>query len=174
MLPDARRQATNAGAAPDQKRSSVPLPAEPLDGSGLRRRILTRQRTLMKAGWGVALGASFVLMGLLAPFTLGATTADERFVIMLGFAPITVVGFFLIAIFGRSIFTHWRPAHGTPQPSLAAQPPTRSTARRPPTSRVPQSFEYRVIVPVALLGLLAVMIAVVIVVIYGTVVSAAR
>jgi len=94
----------------------VPLPAEPLDGSSLRRRMLTRQRTLMKAGWDVVLGDSFVLMGSLVPFTLGATTADERFVIMLGFATLTGVGFFLIAIFGCSI---WRPAQAEPRNAAA-------------------------------------------------------
>jgi hypothetical protein len=180
MLPGLGRQAAGAGAAPEQKPPPEPLRAEPLRAepsrpappvsSALRRRALTRQRTPMKAGWGIALGVGFVLLGLLAPFTLGATTADERFILMLGFAPITVVGFFLIAIFGRSIFARWQPTHEAPRPSPAAQP----APRRAPASRVPQTFEYRAIVPAAILGLLVVMIAVVIVVVYATIASAVR
>jgi len=184
MLPGLGRQATDAGAAPEQKPPPEPLRAEPSRpapprpapsaSSALRRRALTRQRTPMKAGWGIALGVGFVLLGLLAPFTLGATTADERFIIMLGFAPITVVGFFLIAIFGRGIFARWQPTHEAPRPSPVAQPAGRPATRRAPASRVPQSFEYRAIVPAAILGLLVVMIAVVIVVVYATIASAVR
>ena len=162
MLPGLGRQSTDAGAVREQK-----PPAAPPASSALRRRVLTRQRTPMKARWGITLGLAFALLGLLAPFTLGATTADERFIIMLGFAPITVVGFFLIAIFGRGLFARWQPGH---QPGPPAQP----APRRAPVSRVPQSFEYRAVVPVAILGLLVVMIAVVIVVVYATIASAVR
>lgn len=129
----------------------------------------------MKAGWGIALGAAFVVLGLLAPFTLGATTADERFIIMLGFAPITVVGFFLIAIFGRGIFDRLLPHHSpTHTPIAKAVPAGAPATKRPPVARVPQTFQYRAIVPAAIIGLLVVMIAVVGLVIYATVALAVR
>jgi len=42
------------------------------------------------------IGIALLLLGILAPFTLGATTADERFIIMIGFSPIAVIGGFLV------------------------------------------------------------------------------
>lgn len=169
MLPGPNRpaDATNALRA---HRPSSPS-ATRGESAAARLRLSAKRQTPMKAGWGVALGAAFVLLGILAPFTLGATTADERFIIMLGFAPITVVGFFLIAIFGRGLVTQ---RYATPQPHPAIQPASASATKRAPVTRMPQTFEYRAIVPAAIIGLLVIMIVVVGVVIYATVVSAMR
>ncbi|MFN4294131.1 MAG: hypothetical protein ACK4JD_08365 [Thermoflexales bacterium] len=172
MLPGQGRQAALADAAPARRPSASAAMKE--QAAAARLRLSARRRTPMKAGWGIALGAAFVLLGMLAPFTLGATTADERFVIMLGFAPITVIGFFLIAIFGRGLVAGRLPQHAAVQPQPAIRPSSAPAAKRPPVARVPQTFEYRAIVPAAIIGLLVVMIAVVGLVIYATVASALR
>ncbi len=172
MLPGQGRQAAFADAAPARRLSASAAMKE--QAAAARLRLSAKRRTPMKAGWGIALGAAFVLLGMLAPFTLGATTADERFVIMLGFAPITVIGFFMIAIFGRGLVAGRLPQHAAVQPQPAIRPSSAPAAKRPPVARVPQTFEYRAIVPAAIIGLLVVMIAVVGLVIYATVTSALR
>lgn len=172
MLPGRGRQAAFTGAAQVRKAHSSPVPGG--NAAAARLHLSAKRRTPMKAGWGIALGAAFVLLGVLAPFTLGATTADERFVIMLGFAPITVVGFFLIAIFGRGLVAQRLPQHAGVQSQSAIRPSGTPAVKRPPVTRVPQTFEYRAIVPAAIIGLLVVMIAVVGLVIYATVASAVR
>lgn len=173
MLPGRGQPAAFAATAKAHT-SPARAPVAKEGAAAARLRLSAKRRTPVKAGWGIALGAAFVLLGLLAPFTLGATTADERFIIMLGFAPITVVGFFLIAIFGRGIVARWLPQHAAVQPKPAVHPSGAPAAKRPPVARVPQTFEYRAIVPAAIIALLVVMIAVVGVVIYATVASAVR
>ncbi|PJF48197.1 MAG: hypothetical protein D6709_03855 [Chloroflexi bacterium] len=172
MLPGQGRQAAFADAAPASRLSASP--ATKGEATVARFRLSAKRRTPLKAGWGIALGAAFVLLGILAPFTLGATTADERFVIMLGFAPITVIGFFLIAIFGRGLVAGRFPRRAAAQPQPAIRPSSAPAAKRPPVARVPQTFEYRAIVPAAIIGLLVVMIAVVGLVIYAAAASALR
>lgn len=169
MLPGSNRQATTTNL-PRVHQPAAPS-ATRVETSAARLRLFAKRQTPMRAGWGIALGITFVLLGILAPFTLGATTADERFIIMLGFAPVTVVGFFLIAIFGRSLVTQ---RYATPQPHPAIQPVSASATKRAPVTRMPQTFEYRAIVPAAIIGLLVIMIVVVGVVIYATVASAVR
>jgi hypothetical protein len=130
---------------------------------------------VMKAGWGLALGAVFVVAGLAAPFALGATSADERFVIMLGFAPIIVVGFFMLAIFGRPYWLRLVPlGPRNTQPNQVSNVTTTPSAKRAPVSRVPQTVEYRAIVPIAIVTMLILMAAILALVIYATVLSAAR
>ncbi|GIV83885.1 MAG: hypothetical protein KatS3mg052_0892 [Candidatus Roseilinea sp.] len=172
MLPGPGRQAVLADAAPAPRLSASP--AMKGEAAVARLRLSAKRRTPLKAGWGIALGAAFALLGMLAPFTLGATTADERFVIMLGFAPITVIGLFLIAIFGRGLVAERRPQRVAAQPQPASRPSSAPSAKRPPVARVPQTFEYRAIVPAVIIGLLVVTIAVVGLVIYATAASALR
>ena len=124
----------------------------------------------MKTGLGIAVSLVFIIAGLLAPFFLGATNADERFLIMLGFIPISVVGFFMLAVYGRQYFSKLKPA-GEPAPPRAAAAPA---AKRAPVNRVPQNIEYRAIIPVAIIGALGLMIVVVVVVIYATFAAVAR
>jgi hypothetical protein len=133
----------------------------------------------VKAGWGIALGLTFVLAGFIAPFILGATSADERFVIMLGFAPVVVAGFFMIAIFGRSLFrfpqSSAEAAEAMPKPAGgAATVHVGVNIKRAPVMRVPQTLEYKAIVPIAIVSLLVIMVIVVGLVIAATVASAVR
>jgi len=141
--------------------------AERMSREQARAVLLARSRAPLSAGWGLLLGAVFLLLGVLAPFTLGATTADERFVIMIGFSPIAVIGGLLVYIF-------WRRAFSVPQP----QQPTRAVAggpgRQPSVARVPQTAGYKSVLPALLLGLAVFVAAVVIAVIYGTVSAALR
>jgi hypothetical protein len=129
----------------------------------------------VKAAWGIGLGTLFVLAGFIAPFVLGATSADERFIIMLGFAPVVVVGFFMLVIFARGLFKFSPP--GADASESVVKPVTSggaATAKRAPVSRVPQNLEYKAFVPAAIIGLLIVMVAVVALVIFATVSSAVR
>jgi hypothetical protein len=50
---------------------------------------------------GIGFGVLFVVGGLVAPFVLAGSSADDRFLMMLGFAPIAAIGTFLIWIFTR-------------------------------------------------------------------------
>lgn len=50
---------------------------------------------------GIGFGVLFVVGGLTAPFVLAGSSADDRFLMMLGFAPIAAIGAFLIWIFTR-------------------------------------------------------------------------
>jgi hypothetical protein len=129
----------------------------------------------VKAAWGIGLGALFVLAGFVAPFVLGATSADERFIIMLGFAPVVVVGFFMLVIFARGLFNFSPPGADASESVVKPLPSGgTATAKRAPVSRVPQNLEYKAIVPAAIIGLLIVMVAVVVLVIFATVSSAVR
>jgi hypothetical protein len=158
MLPGPERT-----AAPSV--SARPRPAPPVSNKQARRALLMRRQSPLGTGAGLALGIAFLLLGVLAPFTLGATTADERFIITIGFSPIAVIGGFLVYIFWRRAFS----ALGfQPQPAHAL------SGRRSAAARVPQTASYRAVVPALLFGLAVFVIAVVIVVIYGTVSAALR
>ena len=89
MLPGPER-----AAAPSA--SAQPRPAQPVSRAQVRQALLTQRRSPLSASAGLALGVALLLLGILAPFTLGATTADERFIIMIGFSPIAVIGGFLV------------------------------------------------------------------------------
>ncbi len=171
FLPGRGRAAADDEARMDSAQSTV-SPAMTSSGQAARRAQLLRpaaKRSPLRAGAGIALSLVFIIAGLLAPFLLGAANADERFLIMLGFVPITVVGFFMLAIFGRQYVNKLLPA-GNAAPEKTASAP----AKRAPVSRVPQNFEYRTIVPAAIVGALALMIIVVAVVIFATIASVAR
>lgn len=192
----ARAPATHTSTArPPTSAQSKAAPArrEPAQHEWKRREAMRAapRRQMLKAGSGVVIGLAFALAGLFAPFMLGATTADERFVIMLGFAPITVVGLFMIAIFWRGLF---RPSlalpssrsnamrgnamHGNalhrPATSDASGAAEAGAARRPPVARIPDTLRYRALIPAAIVALLIVMVGVVLVVAYATVASVAR
>ncbi len=171
FLPGRGRAAAGDEARVDSAQPAA-SPAMTSSSQAARRAQLLKpaaKRSPLRVGAGIALSLVFIIAGLLAPFLLGAANADERFLIMLGFVPITVVGFFMLAIFGRQYVNKVLPA-GSATPAKAAGAP----AKRAPVSRVPQNFEYRAIVPVAIAGALALMIIVVAVVIFATIASVAR
>lgn len=167
---------------------AAPARREPAQHEWKRREAMRAdpRRQMLKAGSGVVIGLAFALAGLFAPFMLGTTTADERFVIMLGFAPITVVGLFMVAIFWRGLFGLSLPLPSSrsnamrgnalhrPAASDASGAAEAGAARRPPVARIPDTLRYRALIPAAIVALLIVMVGVVLVVAYATVASVAR
>jgi hypothetical protein len=173
FLPGRGKAAADDHARSVPSQSTTTLTANPSASAARREQLLkpAAKQAPFKAGVGIALSIVFIVAGLVAPFLLGAANADERFLIMLGFVPITVIGFFMLAIFGRKYFVKLLPAaNGNASAPLKASAP----AKRAPVSRVPQNLEYRAIVPVAIISALVLMIVVVVVVIYATVASVAR
>ncbi len=160
MLPGPER-----AVAPSTKTQPRPAQPAPVSPEQARRALLVKRRSPLSAGAGLVVGVAFLLLGVLAPFTLGATTADERFIIMIGFSPIAVIGGLLVYIFWQRTFSaRAQPAHVT----------AGTAGRRPPVARVPQTVGYQAVLPALLVGLLVFVIAVVLVVIYGTVSAALR
>ncbi len=128
----------------------------------LQRAAFLRTQTMRPIGaslWGMTFGIVFVLAGVIAPFVLGTGDADERFLMMLGFAPVAAVGILLIAIFWRRMRLAVRPTpragFGTPTATPAAPRSTRS-----PVPRAPDTSAFKVGVPAALatLGLLLLLV----------------
>lgn len=123
------------------------------------RQVLARQRaaflrtrskpTVGPSLWGMAFGAVFVVAGAIAPFALDTGNADERFLMMLGFAPVVAVGVLLIAIFWR------RMQKPTSAPSGARPNPTGAPVRPPraPVARAPNDVVFKFGVSAALLAL---------------------
>lgn len=149
--------------------SSAPKAApEPRRAAPARAALVYRRgRSPLQTALGLLVGGAFVVAGLTAPVLLGASTADERFLLMIGFAPVTVIGFFLIAIYGNFL------ARRTPAPAGATAGAPRAAAPR--SARAPQmGAEYRAFVPLATVSLLVLMIAVLVLVLIGNVVTALR
>jgi hypothetical protein len=69
--------------------------------------------------FGAAFGALFAITGLAAPLVLPDVTADERFVMMLGFAPIALAGAFLMWVFLRRPVATTSPASRGPRPHVS-------------------------------------------------------
>jgi hypothetical protein len=178
FLPGKSKAVAQVDAQPAQVKpsstASTPASTSNSSANAARRAQLLKPaagHASLKTGAGIALSLVFIVAGLVAPFLLGAANADERFLIMLGFVPISVVGFFMLAIFGRQYFIKLLPAGGQPTTVKAAGAPA---PKRAPVSRVPQNVEYRTVIPVAIVAALVLMVAVVVLVIYATVASVAR
>lgn len=121
--------------------------------------------------WGLGFGAVFVLAGISAPFLFPNTGPDERFLMMLGFAPVVVIGVILMAVFWRRM----RP----PQPSPAfapasshslSTPPSTARPARAPVTRAPNDAAFKFGVPAALAAIGVIMVLVIILVIVATIV----
>lgn len=174
FLPGKSKAVAQVDAQPAQVKPSSTASTSTSSANAARRAQLLKPaagHASLKTGAGIALSLVFIVAGLVAPFLLGAANADERFLIMLGFVPISVVGFFMLAIFGRQYFIKLLPAGGQPTTVKAAGAPA---PKRAPVSRVPQNVEYRTVIPIAIVAALVLMVAVVVLVIYATVASVAR
>lgn len=173
-----RSRAAIRGAPANAKSAVATAPAaaaRPARSTPAHANVAARSSPL-KAWSGLAIGLAFVLAGLLAPFALGATTADERFLIMLGFAPISVIGFFLIAIFWRNLPLRAAAtgAPNAPRPAARASTGGTTATRRAPASRVPDNMVFRGVIPIAI-GVLVILLAgVVLVLIVAALASAGR
>ncbi len=115
-------------------------------------------RKLLGAGFGVL----FMLAGLIAPFVLeGGAGPDERFVMMIGFAPVALVGVFLIWMFTRG----GAPAAAVPARQSAWQPAPRV---KRDSRQVTASNEYHTIVRIAIAMLVVLLLTILAVVVYAT------
>ena len=104
--------ATGPAAAPLPLRTpEVGTRASHTQTSAKAKSTLTpRQRAFLQAQesrkplgalWGFGFGVLFLVAGVIAPFVLGQASADERFLMMLGFAPVAITGGLMIALFWR-------------------------------------------------------------------------
>lgn len=109
----------------DAKRQAVPAPTPAPAVLRPRSNVPVAQSKAPSAAtrtFGAAFGAVFAIAGLVAPLALPNVTADERFVMMLGFAPIALIGAFLMWVFLR------RPAAQTAASSATGNRGTRPQA----------------------------------------------
>ena len=151
QLPEASSRARNA----DEKPAPLRAPRVMTHGAPVK---MPLARRVIGAGFGVL----FMLAGLIAPLVLeGRAGPDERFVMMIGFAPVALVGVFLIWMFTRGA-----------APSAAA--PVRQSARRPSpragreSARVTASNEYHTVVRIAIALLVVLLLTILAVVVYAT------
>ncbi len=70
-----------------------------------RRALLQAQESRKPLGalWGFGFGVLFLVSGIVAPFVLGQASADERFLMMIGFAPVAITGALMIGLFWRTL-----------------------------------------------------------------------
>lgn len=157
-----------SGALPGKGVTTPPIPAKSMAqvasthdrATAERRAALLRARTAPSIGaslWGMAFGGVFVVAGLIAPLALGTGDADERFLMMLGFAPVVAVGILLIVIFLRRM---QKPAAKS---ALASAMPMGASSATPraPVSRAPTDVAFRFGVPAALAALGVVLLLVI-------------
>ncbi len=163
LLASAAATSPKADEASNLSRQATSLqPQRPLLLSSEERRrrramLLSRERSgsAFKSTVGLMLGLLFAVAGLVAPFLLGATSADERFLLMIGFAPVSVVGFFMLAIFGRRLSEGISPT-------------------RDGSAAMPLGSAYRLVLPIAIISLLTLTLLVVGLVILGNLLAIAR
>ncbi len=172
FLPSRNSASATTAPSPEPQKAPTPMPDARL--SVRKRELLRTTKPTVRTGWGLAMGSVFVVVGLLAPFLLGAASADERFVIMLGFAPVVVIGFFMLAIFGRPYWARLQPTTSGSRVSHPSAAQATTAPKRAPVSRVPQNFEYRAVVPIAIVAVVVLMAVVLAVVLFATLSSAVR
>ena len=125
---------------------------------------LLQKRKPLNAVWGLGFGGLFLVAGILAPFVLGQANADDRFLMMIGFAPVAVTGALMMWIFWR--MAAGKPSVSTPSPKPAASAP-RST--KPTVTRAPDQAAFKLGVPVLIGTSLVILVAVLALVIVATV-----
>ena len=126
-------------------------------------------RPLGSSLWGIVFGGVFIVAGAIAPFSLGNGNPDERFLMMLGFAPVVVVGVILVTVFWRRITSmNKSPARmamaATHSIPVAIAPRT----VRAPVTRAPNDAAFKFGVPAALATLGVVLLIVIGLVVVAT------
>jgi hypothetical protein len=120
-----------------------------------------QKKNAPRSALGIGLGAVFLVAGLFAPYVLPNVTPDERFLMMIGFAPVAAVGGLLMWIFLRgadSVRLPKRTTKTTPAPST----------QRGPVTRAPDSKPYQKFIPLAVVTLIALLVITVIIVVVAT------
>jgi hypothetical protein len=108
--------------AEDVRVTSPSLPVmthKPATGVHLAWQARQARRMRLRAWAGAAFGLFFALAGAVAPFALseGAISADARFLMVIGFAPVVISGVLMVGIFSRTLLAH---PERTDQPSNPA------------------------------------------------------
>jgi len=159
-----------ASASPQPQASPKPTAALSTNAQAAREQLLRRGQTGRANGatlWGLGFGAVFVLAGISAPFLFPNTGPDERFLMMLGFAPVVVIGIILMVVFWRRMHPH------QPEPALAAASPSSPSAprtARAPVTRAPNDAAFKLGVPAALAAIGVILALVLVLVIVATIV----
>ncbi len=159
-----------AGALPGKTDSPAPQPAQspapavPFAPRYNSAKALLQKRKPLNAIWGLGFGALFLVAGLVAPFVLGQANADDRFLMMIGFAPVAVTGALMIAIFWR-VVTGKAPT-STPSAKPAASAPRSS---KPSVTRIPDQAAFKLGVPLLIGTSLVILVAVLALVVVATV-----
>ncbi len=115
LLPDPQRRSPRAKA---QVRMTMPVQEAAVQASTQRIAsvsAMVKPQSITRRVIGLSFGAALALAGLIAPFALPNVSADDRFLMMLGFAPIALIGIFLLWVFLR------RPHAAMPQAQTAGQ-----------------------------------------------------
>lgn len=129
----------------------------PALNAATRERLLRKPDHAMRNRVGLAFGAAITLAGALGPFLFPSVTPDERFAMMLGFAPVAIAGGILVYVFYRAIKPAQKMETATQNPS--AKPPM---PKRAPVARVEKnSALFAKIVPI-LIGLMVVVIVMIV------------
>lgn len=133
----------------------------------LREKLLRKPDHTWRNRAGLAFGVAITLAGVMAPFIFPGVGPDERFAMMLGFAPVAIAGGILAYVFYRAI-----------NPAKKMEPPAQNPSPKPPApkrgpvARVEKSSAlYAKIVPVAIAAMVIVIAAIVLFLIYVVVVA---
>jgi hypothetical protein len=138
--------------------------AKPVAVRSVSGKALLQKRKPLHAVWGLGFGALFFVAGIVAPFVLGQANADDRFLMMIGFAPVAVTGALMIAIF-------WRAVTGKPLPSMPSpKPAAKPAAHKPVVTRAPDQTAFKLGVPLLIGISLLILIAVLALVVVATVI----
>jgi NADH:ubiquinone oxidoreductase subunit 6 (subunit J) len=147
---------------PDRANNSATNIKNPLTRSTItNKNAWSQKKSASRSALGIGLGAVFLVAGLFAPYVLPNVTPDERFLMMIGFAPVAAVGGLLMWIFLRgadSVRLPKRTTKTTPAPST----------QRSPVTRAPESEPYQKFIPLAVVMLIALLVITVIVVVVAT------
>ncbi len=117
LLPDPQRRSTRTKA---QVRMATPVQAASQPQAQRAAPAAIKSQSITRRIVGISFGGALALAGLIAPFALPNVSADDRFLMMLGFAPVALIGIFLLWVFLR------RPQALALSPQSATRRSTRS------------------------------------------------
>lgn len=146
-------------AAISERRTSAPHPdAHRAITADERARVLHARSHTSRNALGLGFAVFITLSGVLAPFVFPDVGPDERFAMMIGFAPVAIAGVVLVYVFWRALRPETRDA-GTAPAGPAGMPrradPDRPAApRRAPVARVPRTALYGKLVPISIVALM--------------------
>jgi hypothetical protein len=156
-----------AGAWPSGSEGGGTAKAQAVSPRQHATKALLQKRKPLNAVWGLGFGALFFVAGIVAPFVLGQANADDRFLMMIGFAPVAVTGVLMIAIFWRSFIGKSAPS----APSPKTKPTTANAAHpnKPIVTRAPDQAAFKLGVPLLIGASLVILVAVLALVVVATV-----